>query len=76
MEDMGWDVAAVPENDDELQGIVELDTIKKEIESMEKHLRCIAVDKARLGVRGGLSDACQKAILDCQRELRLEVQQK
>lgn len=76
MEDLGRDGLAVPENDDKPQGIVELDTVKEDIGSPEKHLRCLAVVKARLEMRGGLFDACQKAIFECHRGLRLLEQQK
>lgn len=55
---------------------MELDAILEEIESPETQLQYLAVAKASLKGRGGLSDACRKAISDCQRELRLEKEQK
>lgn len=73
IEDLGR--AGVPDNEDELQGTVELDAIKKEIESPKVQLYFLRGAKASLERCGRLFDACRKAIIGCQRELRIEKQQ-
>ena len=72
----GQEVAAVPETYKEAFEASDLDGGEEEEESPEMQLKCLAVAKASLERRGVLTEACLKAIRDCQRELRLEKQQK
>lgn len=74
--DLGWEAATISGNDDEPQRTVELEALEEKIEISGAQPQCLVSAIASLESHGGLSDACQKAFLNCHREVRLEKQKK